>query len=180
LAIAGLGALIDGAGWGLNKINSGQFTRKAVLDVLLAILVLAFAVWPVLKIRQEGLLSGEVAFEFDEYPQYDPNLRLVAAATVINLPENAIVFTDWDMVWPYYYTAYLENSRDDLAFIETYPADDQEQMATSLVEFVSDNLGKRPMFFESRPDQLATLENANIGPIRIGPSRFFYVSEVQQ
>jgi hypothetical protein len=36
------------------------------------------------------------------------------------------------------------------------------------------------MFFESRPDQLETLENANIGPTRIGPSRFFYVSEVQQ
>ena len=84
------------------------------------------------------------------------------------------------MMWPYYYTAYLENNRDDLAFLETYPADDQEQLAASLVEFVSDNVGKRPMFFESRPYQLETLENASVGPRRIGPSLFFSVFEVQQ
>jgi 4-amino-4-deoxy-L-arabinose transferase-like glycosyltransferase len=180
LAIAGLGALIDIAGWGLSKLTPRRSGTSAVLDVLLAVLVLAVAVWPVLKTRQEDLLRGEVAFEFDEYPQYDPNLRLVAAATVADLPENAIVFTDWDMMWPYYYTAYLENNRTDLAFLETYPADDQEQLAASLVELVRDNLGKRPMLFEDRLLQLETLENASVGPRRIGPSLFFSVFELQQ
>ena len=84
------------------------------------------------------------------------------------------------MMWPYYYTAHLESNRTDLAFIETYPADDQEQLAASLVEFVSDNLGERPMFFEEWPYQLETLENVSLGPRRVGPTRYFLVIEVQQ
>ena len=180
LAIAGLGALIDIAGWGLAKLSGGRPSTKTALDILLAILVLAFVVWPVLQTRQDELLSGEVTFEFEEYPQYDPNLKLVAAATVAKLPENAIVFSGWDMMWPYYYAAHLENKRSDLLFIETYPADDQEQLADSLVEFVVDNLGKRAMFFEERPYQLETLENVSLGPRRVGPTRFFSVIEVQQ
>ena len=84
------------------------------------------------------------------------------------------------MMWPYYYTAHLESNRTDLAFIETYPADDQEQLAASLVEFVSENLGKRPMLFEERIHQLESLENAAVGPRRIGPTLFFSVVELQQ
>ena len=57
---------------------------------------------------------------------------------MINLPENAIVFTEWDIMWPYYYVAYLEEDRADLAFIEAFPADDQENLADLPPIFVPD------------------------------------------
>jgi hypothetical protein len=41
----------------------------------------------------------------------------------------------------------LGEKRGTLIAIETYHADNQEQLAHSLIEFVSDNLGKRPLFF---------------------------------
>lgn len=180
LAAAGLGALIEIANWGLSKLSSGRRKSAAALDVVLAILLLAFAVWPILQPRLEGLAAGQVAFEFDEYPEYNENIKLIAAATVADLPWNGIVFTDWDMMWPYYYTAHLESDRTDLMFIETYPADDQEELANSLMEFVIANLGQRPMLFTQHVPQLEALENIQMGPKRVGPSRFFAVIEIKE
>ena len=179
LAIAGLGALIDICGWGFGKLTGEQQAAKAVLDVFLATLVLAFAVWPILKPHWEGLLNGQVAFEFDEYPLYDPNLKLIVAATVAELPENAVVFTDWDKLWPYYYVAFLEQSRTDLTFIETNPADDQDGLARSAVAFVIEKVSDQPIFFEERQFQLEQLEGLNMSPVRIGPTRLFKVTQNQ-
>jgi hypothetical protein len=180
IAIAGMGALIEMINWGLDKLSGRQAIHSTLLDIILAILVLLFAVWPILQPRQEDLIAGEVSFKFDEYPAYNPNLKLIAAATVADLPQKAIVFTSWDMMWPYYYAAHLESDRSDLAFIEAYPADDQDIIADSLVEYVLDNLGEQPMFFESRISQLEQIENISMGPRRVGPTRFFSVIEIEQ
>ena len=97
-AIAGLGALIEIMDWALSKLSNGQPVSEGVMDITLAILVLLFAAWPVFQPRQEGFTAGEVSFEFDEYPEYNSNLKLIAAATVADLPQKAIVFTSWDMM----------------------------------------------------------------------------------
>lgn len=173
LAIAGLGGLIDLIEGALRRLGVASTMAAKGLDALLGLLVVALVVWPAVQAQREELLNGRVSSEFDEYPQYDANLELVAAATVAALPENAIVFTDWDMMWPYYYTAYLANGRGDLLFIETQPADDQAQLAASLVRLVGDNLGKRPIFFAERQPQLEALGTMSLGPRRVGPARFF-------
>ena len=113
-----------------------------------------------------------INFEFDEYLQYDPNLKLVAAATISELPENAVVFTYWDMIWPYYHIAHLQNSRTDLTFIETLPADDQDVLADSLIAYVVDNVGDRPIFFEERYSQVEQLDDLMMSPVRRAPHAF--------
>jgi 4-amino-4-deoxy-L-arabinose transferase-like glycosyltransferase len=92
----------------------------------------------------------------------------------------AIVLTNWDMMWPYYYAAHLESDRSDLVFVETFPADDQDKIADSLVEYVLDNFGEKPMFFESRISQLEEIDNISMGPRRVGPTRLFSVIEKEQ
>ena len=57
--------------------------------------------------------------------------------------------------------------------------DDQDKMADSLVEYVLDNLGEQPMFFESRNSQLEEIDNIRMSPKRVGPARFFSVIEIE-
>ncbi len=177
LAIAGLGALIEISNWMLQILISKRSINSRWLDISLAILLMAFVVWPDFEPRRGGIVNGEAAFAFDEYPVYDPNLKFIATATVVNLPQDAIAFTDWNMMWPYYYTAHLENGRPDLMFIETFPADDQDRIADSLLEYVLQNLDSHPVFFEERIPQLATMEGINASPMRIGPSIMFKVTK---
>jgi hypothetical protein len=65
-------------------------------------------------------------------------------------------------------------------FIEAYPADDQANLAGSLVDYVVANHGKRPMLFEQRLLELEAIENISLGPKRVGPSRFFAIIEIEE
>jgi 4-amino-4-deoxy-L-arabinose transferase-like glycosyltransferase len=173
LAVAGMGAVLNAGAWSLDRLFGRSVIYPVALDGLLAALVLAFAVWPVLQIRQESVRAGEIpAFDFAEYPEYDPNLELFAAATVAELPQNGIVFTDWDMMWPYYYAAFLRDERRDLSFVETLPADDQDEVADSLVEFVWVNREQHPLFFDTRSQVLEQRGDIMMSPVRVGPARF--------
>ena len=89
---------------------------------------------------------------------------------MLDLPENAIVFTDWDTMWPYYYAALVQHNRADLTFIETHPADDQEQLAASLLQYMASQAGERPIFFIER-ETVVTEAGYNFGPVRVGPTR---------
>ena len=88
----------------------------------------------------------------------------------MNLPENAIVFTDWDMMWPYYYAAHIIENRRDLTFIETYSADDVDGIADSVTAYLADNLDEHPIFFSERePDLLDA--GFKFVPTQSGPVR---------
>ena len=92
------------------------------------------------------------------------------------MPENAIVFTDWDLVWPYYYAAHILGDRGDLTFIETYPADDVDGVADSVVEYAAINLTDHPLFFSERESTLLEA-GFDFTPVRFGPARLFRVIE---
>jgi hypothetical protein len=173
LAIAGMGALVDLGMAMLPGVTSRDSNRGLGLGLegALALLVLGFAVWPVFQPHSEAVLSGEVPFEFDEYPVYTEHLLDTARAMVVELPENAVVFTNWDMVWPYYYAAHIMEGRTDLVFIETRPADDIEGIASSAIGYVSDNLDDQVILFQEREPALLeagfTLKPVRYGPIRL-------------
>jgi len=72
---------------------------------------------------------------------------------VSNLPANAIVFTEWNTLYPLYYVAHIEQFRPDLTFIETKPRSDSRGLAASVVEYVKANLNNHPIFFSDyRPN----------------------------
>jgi hypothetical protein len=176
LAIPGMGALADLGTAAIRRVTSRAQTRWLNLgvEIALALLVLVLALWPVFHPQGDAVIAGEVPFNFDEYPVYDENLQHFAFAAVLKMPENAIVFTDWDIVWPYYYAAHILEDRRDLTFVETYPADDVEGVAASVVDYVAINLIDHPIFFSQREPGLLEA-GFDFSPARLGPARLFRV-----
>ena len=176
LAVAGMGAAADLGTFVLRgRGNPTQIRwRNLGLGIAVALLVLGFAVWPVFRPQKDAVIAWEVPFNFDEYPVYDESWQNFAIAAVVDMPKNAIVFTDWDLVWPYYYAAHILENRRDLTFIETYPADDVDGVADSAVEYAAINLTDHPIFFSER--ERALLEAGfDFTPVRFGPARLFRV-----
>lgn len=176
LAIPGMGALADLIAAGIRKVSSDVQIRWVNLGVELtiALLVIGYGLWPVFRSQKDSFIAGEVPFNFDEYPVFDENLENFAYAAILKMPESAIVFTDWDMVWPYYYVAHIRESRPDLTFIETYPADDVDGVAASVVDYVADNIADHPIFFSDRVPALLEA-GFDFTPVRSGPARLFRV-----
>ena len=81
--------------------------------------------------------------------------RLETEEIVKRLEDNAIVFTDWDQVYSFYYVAHILQGRTEMDFHETYPQDDVFQFAESAIQYIEVNLGLRPVYFSERPSQLA-------------------------
>ena len=156
LSIVGMGTVTNLGMAALRQIVPLAQSRwiSPVLESTIGLLILGFALWPVFQPQKEAVLVGEVPFAFDEYPIYDDFTLNLSRAMVMNLPENAIVFTDWDMMWPYYYAAHVIEDRRDLTFIETYPADDIDGIADSVTAYVAANLDEHPIFFSEREPSL--------------------------
>jgi hypothetical protein len=176
LSVPGMGTLSDLGTAAIRRVSSGVQTRWVNLGVesTVALLVLLFALYPVFRPQKDAVIAGEVPFNFDEYPVFDENLQNFAFAAVLKIPENAIVFTDWDLVWPYYYAAHILESRWDLTFVETYPADDVDGVAASMVDYVALNLTNHPIFFGEREQALLEV-GFDFTPARLGPARLFRV-----
>ena len=174
LVIFGMGAIVDA----ITKVLGKSLADRQIkwvnfgLVVGVALFILVFALWPVFQPQKDAVIAGDVPFEFDEYPVYDDNLQDFSVTVVVNMPENAILFTDWDSVWPYYYAAHILEERQDLTFVETYPADDMNGVAYSVVDYVGKNIESHPIFFEEREPTLAK-SGFEFTPIRIGPLRLF-------
>jgi 4-amino-4-deoxy-L-arabinose transferase-like glycosyltransferase len=176
LAIVGMGALVDVGKAILGRFRRWHATRGVELALAgaLALLLLGFSVWPVFKPRSEAFLHAEIPFAFDEYPAYSELLLDAARAMVVELPQGALVFTEWDMVWPYYYAAHIVQGRMDLLFIETRPADDIEGIASSLIDYISDNLDGHVILFQER-EQALLEAGFSLKAVRFGPMRFYQV-----
>jgi len=172
----GMSAVADLGMAAIRKITSSGQIRwlRLVNEGVIALLVLGFGVWPIFLPQIEAFSTGEVPFKFDDYPVFDEYLQDTAYAMVIELPESAVVFTDWDMVWPYYYAAYIVEGSTDLVFIETYPADDLDGIADSVIDYVITNLGERPIYFSEREPSLLEAGFTFV-PARVGPTRLYRV-----
>ncbi len=70
------------------------------MEIAVTLLILGFAPWPVFHPQQDAVIAGEVSFNFDKHPVLAGSWQNFAIAAVLKMPENAIVFTDWDLVWP--------------------------------------------------------------------------------
>ena len=88
----------------------------------------------------------------DLYPYLvdQPEMPHARATGLVNaLEDNAIVFSDWNDVYSYYYVAYLEKNRPGMDFFEAYPQADE--LASSTADYISSNLGTRPIYFTVKP-----------------------------
>jgi hypothetical protein len=151
LAGAGLAGVLDLVVWRLGRLTHGRGRGPAYgVSILLTVAALAFAVGPVLGPRWGALVHARTPFIGDSNFPADRSTAALpdrAAALVRGLDRGAIVFTDWNMLWPCWYVAQFELDRTDLRFIETAPRSDQGGMADSVAAFVQANAAQRPVYF---------------------------------
>jgi 4-amino-4-deoxy-L-arabinose transferase-like glycosyltransferase len=177
LAAAGLGVVVDIVG----RLTSRWRDYRAWADVVLAVLVFIVAVWPIFQPRLDTVRQGSVAFtrdDFEEYPvpsnSSSEDLQALLRPSLADAPENAIIFLDWDMLYPNYYVAHIELGRTDLMFVETYPADDQDSLADSVLEFIATRQTEHPVFVSERLSELSAA-GYHLAPLRVGPTRLYRV-----
>lgn len=166
LAAAGLTSLARGVA----KIPRVSATTAAVGVGAIALMV---GVIPIARPNLADAAAGEVPpFAFEGYPYDDfvaTTLRPALEATVTALPENAVVLVDWELLYAYYYVAHVEMDRQDLVFHETYPADDQEGLAASMVDYLVEQSGARPIYVADRLPELSDAGFMFV-PVRVGPT----------
>jgi hypothetical protein len=175
LAAAGLGVVVDIVG----RLTARWGHFRVWADVVLAVLVLVVAVWPVLWPRLDAVRQGSVAFTWDDFEEYPvgPNgsfedVQAVLRVSLADAPENAIVFLDWDLLYPSYYVAHIELGRSDLMFVETYRADDQDGLADSALEFIATRQAGHPVLVSDRLPELSCA-GYHLAPLRVGPTRLY-------
>jgi hypothetical protein len=158
---AGLAFLLGFFAWLAQRLSS--LTRGAAGAAPAAGLVLLVGLpWPLMPIIQEAWAEGRATFiaegDFADYPYPVDNPaypREDALALVEGLEDNAIVFTGWDMLYPYYFVAHVEQGRPGLAFHETHPQDGVTRLADSTLAYIEANIDTRPIYFSERPSWLA-------------------------
>ncbi len=94
--------------------------------------------------------------DWEEYFFSFPDQRAFEAEQMVNrLEDNAIVFTDWDSAYSYYYVAHVLQGRTGMSFHETFPQEGVTRFADSAVQYIEAHLDTRPIYFDERPAQLA-------------------------
>jgi hypothetical protein len=169
------------AGVGLGAADRFLAARRAVAIAFLRPAALAalivIAVLPVLLPRLPAVAKGEAPFLGTR--EYLVNsgtrgLRTEAANTVKALDRDAIVFIDWNRLYPFYYAAHIDGGRPDLRFIEATPRAERSGLALSVIEFVRSRIGERPIYSVNR---IGELERAGFTfrPVMVGPTPMFRI-----
>lgn len=87
-----------------------------------------------------------------------PDARRLEAEQIVNgIEDNAIVFTDWDRAYGFYYAAQVLQGRTGVSVHEAYPQDGVTQPADSTIAYIEANADSHPIYFSERPSQLARL-----------------------
>ena len=92
-------------------------------------------------------------FEWYPYPVRQPNQpRETAVRLVARLEENAIVFTEWGKLYPYYFVAHVEKGQTGMAFYESQPQGGMNSLATASMQLIEEALAAgRPVYFDNKP-----------------------------
>lgn len=167
LAVAGLGAILDG----LAHLRMG---RRAVVQAGVAMVAAAACIWPLLQPQWGAVRSGTTPFLRDAEYLVKPDTATfarVAPLVTAALEANAIVFTEWNWLYPYYYAAHIVQGKTGIQFIETYPRADVPGLAASTLDFIDAHIDARPIYI-SRPDPAFTrggyiMRATPVGPISL-------------
>jgi hypothetical protein len=153
----GVASLLDGAAWLLRRAPDAISRRAETLAGIAGAAILLGIAWADAPRVLESWQAGRIVFIDDTesadypYPVAHPEMPYGFARVVVDrLEDDAIVFTDWDMLYAYYYVAHVEQGRTGIAFHETYPQDDVDEVADSAVAYIDANLGQRPIYVTDR------------------------------
>ena len=168
LAAAGAAGVLQFAGrwsWG------NHAAIQAGLGAALALL----CVWPLLQPQWPAIRTGSTPFarEREYLVQPDtPSIARIAPLVTAALEPNAIVFTNWTWLYPYYYAAHIEQGKTGIQFIETAPRSEQRGLAASLFEFIDANINERPIY--STEQEMAFVRAGyRLRAVPVGPTTMY-------
>jgi hypothetical protein len=146
---AGAGSLLEWAHRHLVALRKRRYLVSLYLLVV-ALLVL-MVVRPSGASRWQALRDGAATFVREDYAYPVDNLeepRLLASWKIGNLPENALLVSDWRALYTMYYLAHVERLRPDITILEASPHGVEEGMvADTLIQELQDALREgRPVF----------------------------------
>ena len=135
----------------------------------LGVLVAAALIWriavPSSAVIQKSWRMQRITFldgtDWDGYPYpvTDPHWpHDLAKSIAAQVEDNAIIFTDWSIVYDIYYATHVEQRRTGISVHETYPAMTPKPFAVTAREYVRDNYDKRPIYFTLVEDSRLLLD----------------------
>jgi len=169
---AGIGMILDGLDALLKREKvTGRVTRTIILAAsFLTFILLPFSdAYTNLNL---AVTKGYTDFIRRDhiYPIFAPDKAVTDARKLLNRVEpNAIVFTDWDNLYSYIYTAQLVMDRNDISLHEAFIGE-QPRLADSAIAYINANINERPIYFTILLDELGehfTVETIEDGLYRI-------------
>lgn len=142
---AGAGAALSALGM-LAKPNQSSLRMTRVF---ISILLIVLPIWNSRQDLNLAIRNGYTTFIRDNhvYPVFAPDKAIRDARKIINRVEgNAIVFTNWDKLYSYIYTAHIEEGMTGIAFHEVLDEGDQI-LPTTMIEYIDANIDTRPIYF---------------------------------
>jgi hypothetical protein len=143
-------------GMGASKIFeaiSQFFSQRTIAmrstQIVMSAVLIALPLWQFRADLSTGIQYGYTTFIRRDhlYPVFAPDKAIRDALGIINnIEDNAIVFTDWDKLYSYVYTAHIEEGKTSIAF-HLALANDDIQLAESTLAYIDDNIDKRPIYF---------------------------------
>jgi len=126
--------------------------RQLAIKSALIMMSAALVVLPLWQFRVDltaGIRSGYTTFVRRDhlYPVFAPDKAIRDALKIVDhVEDNAIVFTDWDKLYSYIYTAHIEEGRTGIAF-HLALFDEEIRLSESTLAYIDDNIDKRPVYF---------------------------------
>jgi hypothetical protein len=111
--------------------------------------LIALPLWNSRADLRLAVQSGYTAFIRRDhlYPIHAPHKAILDALKILGpLEDDAIVFTDWDKLYSYVYTAHIEQGRTGMSFHMALTGDETRLSATTLA-YINKNLDQRPIYF---------------------------------
>jgi len=129
-------------------LSQTQLAVKSTQILMSAVLV-ALPLWQFRTDLTAGIQSGYTTFIRRDhlYPVFAPDKAIRDARKIVDrVEDNAIVFTDWDKLYSYVYTAHIEESRTGIAF-HLALFDEDIRLSESTLAYIDDNIDTRPVYF---------------------------------
>ena len=150
-------------------------------DLPVAIAGLCLVLWPMLSadaFNSEGRRIANLPPEEQDAPfgvEYSTEFHQHVRELIADFEPDAVVFTGWCLVYPYYYVAHVEMGRTDMEFLQDYPHPYHFELADSALAYVEEVSPHRPVYFTHIVAKVA--EVFEIEPIRRGGETFFRVGK---
>jgi hypothetical protein len=150
--VACLGTVAEGSR--PSNHTRGRHRWKPRVEAAVALFLSAAILIPLFadeRFMREGRRSvwtpeGEPPFEVE----YSAKLKQQLTAVLNDVEDDAVVFTEWALVYPFYYVAHVEQKRTNLVFVQTYPAIGQKRLAESALEYIRRHVATRPVYLSER------------------------------